>query len=89
MKLHDASGERKSGDRLYELIKEVFQMLEKDWEVKIVALVTDAGGDCRKAKRLFLREFGWVAVLDCWAHQVSTIHVISRFVSCFSNLCSR
>ncbi|KAL0563282.1 hypothetical protein V5O48_018790 [Marasmius crinis-equi] len=53
--------------------KRVYAEVVETYKVEIVGLVTDAGGDGRKACRLFAREFPSVIVLDCFAHQVNLI----------------
>lgn len=41
--------------------------------VLIVAWCSDAGGDAAKMRRDLVELCPWIIVLDCWAHQVSTI----------------
>jgi hypothetical protein len=53
----------------------VYKMLTIDWKAHMVGLVTDAAGEARKAKRLFGEIHPEIAVLDCYAHQVSYISI--------------
>jgi hypothetical protein len=56
------------------LLKEletVFTLLRNDWGAVVIALVTDASGESRKARRLFGEKYPWIIVLDCYAHQVN------------------
>jgi hypothetical protein len=42
-----------------------------------VALVTDASGEARKARRLFAAKHPSIIVLDCYSHQVSSWALIN------------
>jgi hypothetical protein len=56
------------------LLKEletVFTLLRNDWGAVVIALVTDASGESRKARQLFGEKYPWIIVLDCYAHQVN------------------
>ena len=44
--------------------------LREEWAVVIIAIVTDASGEARKARRLLGEKYPWLVVLDCYAHQV-------------------
>ncbi|KAF9035772.1 hypothetical protein BJ165DRAFT_1307486, partial [Panaeolus papilionaceus] len=69
VKVHDASTERKTFDRLLIVLEAVFTRLEAEWGAVVVAVVTDASGESRKARREFVKTHPWVVVLDCFAHQ--------------------
>ena len=69
--MHDASKERKTAENLLKLLEEVVEEVEKEWGAQVVAVVTDASGESRKARRLFSRKYPHIMVLDCYAHQVS------------------
>lgn len=45
--------------------------VEEHWKCKVVAVVTDASGETRKARQDFGKEFPHIIMLDCYAHQVS------------------
>lgn len=70
MRVHDASTERKTTENLLRILEEVVKDLEGNWKARVVAVVTDASGESRKARRLYGRKYKWVIVLDCYAHQV-------------------
>lgn len=71
MKVYDTSMERKTADKFLTLLKDAYEIVQREWKVTIAAVVTDASGETRKARQDFIREFPSVVVLDCYAHQVS------------------
>jgi hypothetical protein len=71
IKVHDASGERKTADALLQELEKVFALLRDEWGANVIGLVTDASGESRKARRLFSLKYLWITVLDCYAHQVN------------------
>ncbi|THU78266.1 hypothetical protein K435DRAFT_824147 [Dendrothele bispora CBS 962.96] len=73
VRVHDASGERKTAENLLKLMREVIQELEKNWHVNVVAFTTDASGEARKARKLLLRERPDLITPDCFAHQVNLV----------------
>ncbi len=75
VKTEDVSLERRTGEFLFERLKVVYEMVQTEYGVRVIAVVTDASGDSRKARRLFARHFPAVIVLDCYAHQVCIVYV--------------
>ncbi|KZP02551.1 hypothetical protein FIBSPDRAFT_770553 [Athelia psychrophila] len=71
VKVHDASAERKTAEQLLKLLDEVIITVESEWGAVVVAIVTDASGECRKARRQLALKFPNIVVLDCYGHQVS------------------
>lgn len=71
--VHDATGERKTAENLLAEIERVLNIVTRDWGTIVVALVTDASGEARKARRLFAVKNPHIIVLDCYSHQVSLI----------------
>jgi hypothetical protein len=70
VKVHDASNERKTADKLYKLMVEVVDLLQSEWKVTVVAFTTDASGESRRARKLLLAQFPHLVCPDCFAHQV-------------------
>ena len=70
VRVHDATGERKTAENLLEEIERVLTIVTDDWGTIVVALVTDASGEARKARRLFAAKHASIIVLDCYSHQV-------------------
>ena len=68
--MHDASLEWKTAENLIVLLEDVLKVLQMEWNVNVVAVVTDASGESRKAHRLLGRKYLWLVALDCYAHQV-------------------
>ncbi len=79
VQIEDHSIERKSGDHLFERLKDVKKDVETTYKVTIIAVVTDAGPDGRKARRLFAAEFPHIIVLDCYAHQVFILCLVLSY----------
>ncbi len=70
---HDVSADAKSGEALLKLVTEDLQWIENTYEVTIIGVCTDNGGDARKMRRLLLNLMPWLIVLVCWAHQINLI----------------
>ena len=70
VRVEDVSEERKTAEHLKRHIKSVMAQLQTEWDVVLVAIVTDASGECRKARRELASEYPALIILDCWAHQV-------------------
>ena len=47
----DFTTSEKSGENCYEQIKEQIETIESETKVRIIAVVSDAGGDAEKAQR--------------------------------------
>jgi hypothetical protein len=62
--------ERKTAENLVKLLEEVIATVETDWGAFVVAVVTDASGESRKARRTLGQKYSSLVVLDCYAHQV-------------------
>lgn len=71
----DTTAERHFGEILAEHIKEEIQIVEKELETAVKAIITDAASDCRKARRLVVADCPRIVSLDCFAHQVSMFRV--------------
>lgn len=41
-----------------------------EWGCTIVAIVTDASGECRKSRRDLAQKYPYIVFLDCYGHQV-------------------
>lgn len=76
MRVNDVSLERKIAENFLAHLEAVVKFVEQVWLAIVIAIVTDASGECRKARRLFLAKYPWIVVLDCYAHQVSCQHNI-------------
>jgi hypothetical protein len=46
VKVHDTSAERKTAEQLIALLEEVITTVQNEWGAIIVAIVTDALGEC-------------------------------------------
>ena len=68
--VHDASCERKTADNLKIHLEKVIDTVRVEYRASVVGIVTDASGECRKARRLLALEHPDIVFLDCYAHQV-------------------
>lgn len=68
--MHDASGERKTADNLKIHLENTIKTVRDNYGAHVVGVVTDASGECRKARRLLAVEHPDIVFLDCYAHQV-------------------
>ena len=51
-------------------MREVINVVEKEWGIEIIAFTTDASGKSRKARRLLSQERPHIIMPDCYAYQV-------------------
>ena len=70
VKVFDTSHERPTAENFLKDLKEAVKEAESNWKAKIIAVVTDASGECLKGRRLYVKENPSVVVLNCMAHQV-------------------
>ena len=70
VQVDDISDERKTGDNLLVQLESVTQELQEKWDIVLVAVVTDALGECHKARHKLAQKYPWFIVLDCYGHQV-------------------
>jgi hypothetical protein len=73
VKVHDASAERKTAEQLMVQLEDVIATVQDEWGAIVVAIVTDASGECRKARRLLGRKYPHIVCLDCYGHQVNLV----------------
>ena len=69
--VHDASGECKTAENLKLHLEKAIKMVQNAYMAHVVGVVTDASGECWKARRLLSLEYPDIVFLDCYAHQVS------------------
>ena len=65
----DVTASPKDGDATFEHLKEHIELLEKHHKVAVLAVVSDAGGEAAKARRLIRQWRPDIIVLDCMSHQ--------------------
>lgn len=68
--MHDASCERKTADNLKIHLENTIGIVRRDYSACVVGVVTDASGECKKARRLLALDHPDIVFLDCYAHQV-------------------
>ena len=72
MKVDDTSKERKTAEKLLEHLEAAIKEVEEKWGAKVVAIVTDALGECRKGHWIFRQKYPWLVVPGCYSHQVGS-----------------
>ena len=70
IQVDDVSGDRKTVENLVQHLERAIEELTMKWEITLVAIVTDASGECRKAKKILRLKYPSLIILDCYAHQV-------------------
>ena len=65
----DMTISEKSGENCYELVKQQIEKTESKYKVRIIAVVSDAGGDAEKARRLLQLCRPDLLTMDCFSHQ--------------------
>jgi hypothetical protein len=68
--VHNASCERKTADNLKIHLENTISTVWGEYGAHVVGVVTDASGECRKARCLLALEHPDIVFLDCYAHQV-------------------
>ena len=63
---------------------------ENKYNLSIIGVCSDNGGDARKMQRLLLELMPWLIVVLCWAHQINLmvgdfLHLGSGFLECVLN----
>lgn len=51
-------------------LRSAIETVQQDYGAHVVGVVTDASGECRKARRLLAIQHPDIVFLDCYAHQV-------------------
>lgn len=70
VRVDDTSTERKTAALLLVRLEAAIQEVEERFHCEVVGVVTDASGECRKARRDLLKKYPHLVVIDCYAHQV-------------------
>ncbi|KAH9026059.1 hypothetical protein EDB85DRAFT_1869147 [Lactarius pseudohatsudake] len=70
IRVHDASGERKTAENLFPELEKVLSDLQQSWNITVVAITSDAGGDALKGRKMAHRKYPHIVVPDCFGHQV-------------------
>ena len=52
-------------------MEEVMNNLEVNWNIRVVAITLDAGGEALKGCKMACRKYPHLVILDCFGHQVS------------------
>jgi len=51
-------------------LENAIRIVQTEYFAFLVAIVTDASGECRKARRILALKYPEIVFLDCYAHQV-------------------
>ncbi|KDN49419.1 hypothetical protein RSAG8_02121, partial [Rhizoctonia solani AG-8 WAC10335] len=71
--VHDLSTERKTAENHLKVVLSDIDDVEKRYNVRVIAWVSDAGGDSRAMCVRLNRLQPYILVFDCWAHQINLI----------------
>jgi hypothetical protein len=72
VKVDDTSEEHKTAEKLITHLEAAMKEVEEKWGATVVAIVTDASGECQKARCILGAKYPWL-VLNCYSHQVQLI----------------
>lgn len=67
------TGEPKTGDRMFELIKDDIKFMHDKYGVDTIAWASDDGPDGKKARRLIDELLPTILAIVCWAHQLNLV----------------
>ena len=70
IQVDDVSGDHKTVENLVQHLDQGIEELMMKWEITFVAIVTDASGECCKAKKILWLKYPSLIILDCYVHQV-------------------
>ena len=70
LNVSDISGEPKTAETLLDIVVKEIKYMVETLLLVVVAWCTDASGESAKMRRLLVRKYPWLVVLDCWGHQV-------------------
>lgn len=77
----DATNEAKTAINLKAHVLNTIHILETDWKVTVIGFASDASGESRKARADLGKEFPYLFVPDCLAHQVKLTFFINSLPS--------
>ncbi|TRM56789.1 ribonuclease H-like domain-containing protein [Schizophyllum amplum] len=73
LNVNDISSRPKTAETLLEIVESEIEYILNVLQAILVAWCTDASGESAKMRRLLVRRYPWLVVLDCWAHQVQLV----------------
>ncbi|KAF8750324.1 hypothetical protein RHS01_09373 [Rhizoctonia solani] len=71
--IHNVSAQRKTAQKLLELVRGEIEYCEKELGVKVIAWCTDASGESRAMRNRLVGHLPQLIMLDCYAHQINLI----------------
>jgi len=84
LEVNNMTRKQKTGQVLFELIDDQLQiLLKKDrGGIRVVAVYTDDGSDCRLVRRLLKQKYSWLITTVCFAYLVCKIFIFKTFIAC-------
>ena len=70
IQVDDILGDCKSAENFIQHLEWAMEELTMKWEIALVVIVTDASGECCKAKKILQLKYPSLIILDCYVHQV-------------------
>ncbi|QRW18642.1 hypothetical protein RhiXN_00048 [Rhizoctonia solani] len=71
--VHDLSAQHKTAENHLKLVLSDIDKTKKEHNVRVIAWVSDAGGDSRAMRVRLHRLRPHILVFDCWAHQINLV----------------
>lgn len=59
-------------DNLMIHLENAIKIVREEYLAFLIMIVTDASGECHKARRILALKYPEIVFLDCYAHQVCT-----------------
>jgi non-canonical (house-cleaning) NTP pyrophosphatase len=73
LNVHDTSSEWKTAENFAVHLENTIKVVRTEYFAVLVAVVTDASGECRKTRRILALKYPEIVFLDCYAHQVCAL----------------
>ncbi|QRW17960.1 hAT family dimerization protein [Rhizoctonia solani] len=73
VRVHDLSAQHKTAENHLKLVLSDIDKTKKEHNVRVIAWVSDAGGDSRAMRVQLHRLRPHILVFDCWAHQINLV----------------
>lgn len=65
IQVDDVSGDQKTAENLVQHLERGITELKTNWDIVHIAIVTDALGECLKAKKILQLKYLSLIILDC------------------------
>ncbi|GBE86226.1 hypothetical protein SCP_0901050 [Sparassis crispa] len=73
VRVFDTTNEVKSANNLVRMLKTVIKVVEDEWGVIVIAVMSDCSGESRSARSILVRERPDLVAPDCYSHQINLV----------------